>query len=100
MSFVVSSMLSNPRYDRMSDRDILREAYETAVYSNKDLRNKVITNQVNNTNQEQVTRAKQLNNQTMRSKKVETVKAPPKRSPYEKTNYRDLVSNLYDSLSS
>ena len=100
MSFFVSSMLSNPRYDRMSDREILREAYETAVYSNKDLRNKVITNQVNNTNQEQVNRAKQLNGQTIRSKKVETVTAPPKRNPYEKTNYRDLVSNIYDSISS
>ncbi len=100
MSFVVSSMLSNPRYDKMSDRDILRQAYETAVYSNQELRNKVVTNQVNNTNQEQVTRAKQLNGQTIRSKKVETVKAPPQQDRYAKTNYRDLVGNIYDSISS
>ena len=100
MSFVVSSMLSNPRYDRMSDRELLRQAYETAVYSNQELRNKVVTNQVNNTNQEQVTRAKQLNGQTIRSKKVETVKAPPQQDRYAKTNYRDLVGNIYDSISS
>ncbi len=100
MSHIVTTMLSNPRYDRMSEVEILREAYETAVYSNKDLRNKVIANQVNNTNQEQVNRAKQLNGQTIRSKKVETVKAPPQQDRYAKTNYRDLVGSIYDSISS
>lgn len=100
MAHHVTSMLSNPRYDRMSDREILQEAYEVAVYSNKELRNKLVTNQISNTNQEQVSRAKQLNGQTVRSKKVETVKAPPQQNRYAKTNYRDLVGNIYDSISS